>query len=296
MHPTRHRSALFMPASNARALEKARNLDCDIVILDLEDAVAPDRKAEARAAALAAVAAGGFGTRGCVVRSNAAATATGTEDLAALADCGADAVLLPKVDGVADLVAARALLGPAIPLWAMIETAKGIVALPAIAAAAADLGLAALVAGTNDLALDLRARVDDHRTTLLPHLAAIVAAARAGGMVALDGVLNAIDDPDRLVRDCAQGRAWGFDGKTLIHPAQIATANAAFGPDADEIGWATRVVATFADPAHADLGAVRMDGAMVERLHLAEAERILALAGQGRIAAPPAMTDDPAAR
>jgi citrate lyase subunit beta/citryl-CoA lyase len=280
MHPIRHRSALFMPASNARALEKARNLDCDIVIIDLEDAVAPDRKAEARAAALAAVTAGGFGARPCVVRANAPATATGAADIAALAGSAVDAVLLPKVDGVADLAAARALLGPAIPLWAMIETAKGIVALPAIVDAAADLGLAALVAGTNDLALDLRARVDDHRTALLPHLAAIVAAARAGGMIALDGVLNAIDDPDRLARDCAQGRAWGFDGKTLIHPKQIAAANAAFGPDATEIEWAERVVALFSDLAHANRGAVRMDGAMVERLHLAEAERILALAGR----------------
>ncbi len=189
-------------------------------------------------------------------------------------------MLLPKVDGVADLIAARALVGPAIPLWAMIETAKGIVALHDIAAAAADLGLAALVAGTNDLALDLRCRVDAERTALLPHLAAIVAAARAGGMIALDGVLNAIDDADRLARECAQGRDWGFDGKTLIHPAQIAAANAAFGPDAAAIAWAERVTAVFADPVHADRGAVRMDGEMVERLHLAEAERILTLAGR----------------
>jgi len=279
MRPIRHRSALFMPASNARALEKARNLHCDIVILDLEDAVAPERKTEARTAALAATADGRFGDRGCVIRVNATGTATGKDDLIALTGSAADAVLLPKVDGVTDLIDARVLLGPVIPLWAMIETAKGIVALPEIARAADELGLAALIAGTNDLALDLRCRVDDHRTALLPHLAAIVAAARAGGMMALDGVLNAIEDEDRLVRDCLQGRDWGFDGKTLIHPSQIDAANAAFGPDATEIEWAERVVATFADPAHANRGAVRMDGAMVERLHLAEAERILALAG-----------------
>ncbi len=279
MRPIRHRSALFMPASNARALEKARDLPCDIVILDLEDAVAPERKVAARTAALAATADGGFGDRGCVIRVNATGTATGKDDLTAVVGSVVDAVLLPKVDGVADLIDARALLGPAIPLWAMIETAKGIVALPDIARAAGELGLKALVAGTNDLALDLRCRVDDHRTALLPHLGAIVAAARAGGMMALDGVLNAIEDEDRLVRDCLQGRDWGFGGKTLIHPLQIDVANAAFGPDATEIEWAERVVATFADPAHADRGAVRMDGAMVERLHLAEAERILALAG-----------------
>jgi len=279
MRPIRHRSALFMPASNARALEKARDLPCDIVILDLEDAVAPERKVAARTAALAATADGGFGDRGCLIRVNATGTATGRDDLTAVVGSVVDAVLLPKVDGVADLIDARALLGPAIPLWAMIETAKGIVALPDIARAAGELGLKALVAGTNDLALDLRCRVDDHRTALLPHLAAIVAAARAGGMMALDGVLNAIEDEDRLVRDCLQGRDWGFDGKTLIHPSQIAAANATFGPDATEIAWAERVVAIFAEPAHANRGAVRMDGAMVERLHLAEAERILALAG-----------------
>ncbi len=282
MHPNRHRpihyrSALFMPASNARALEKARTLPCDIVILDLEDAVAPDRKAAARAAALAAVATG-FGDRGCVVRANAPGTATGRDDLAALTGSRAAAVLLPKVDGVADLVAARGRLGPDIPLWAMIETARGIVALPAIVAAAAELGLTGLVAGTNDLALDLRCRVDDRRTALLPHLAAIVAAARAGGLIALDGVCNTIDDPDRLTAECAQGRDWGFDGKTLIHPAQIAAANRAFGPDPAEIAWAERVIAAFADPARDDHGAIRLDGAMVERLHLAEAERIVALA------------------
>jgi citrate lyase subunit beta/citryl-CoA lyase len=275
----RHRSALFMPASNARALEKARSLPCDIVILDLEDAVAPDRKEAARAAALAAVATG-FGDRGCVVRANAPGTAIGQDDLTALTGSGADAVLLPKVDGVADLIAARTRLGPDIPLWAMIETAKGIVALPAIVAAAAEVGLTGLVAGTNDLALDLRCRVDDRRTTLLPHLATIVAAARAGGLIALDGVLNTIDDPDRLAAECKQGRDWGFDGKTLIHPTQIAAANAAFGPDAVEIAWAERVIAAFADPAHDDHGAIRLDGAMVERLHLAEAERIAALAGR----------------
>lgn len=273
----RHRSALFMPASNARALEKARNLPCDIVILDLEDAVAPDRKTAARAAALDAVTTG-FGDRGCVVRANAPGTAIGQDDLAALAGSGADAVLLSKVDGVSDLIAAREVLGPDIPLWAMIETAKGIVALPAIVAAA-NLGLTGLVAGTNDLALDLRCRVDDRRTALLPHLAAIVAAARAGGLIALDGVLNTIDDSDRLTAECVQGRDWGFDGKTLIHPIQIAAANTAFGPDAAEIAWAERVIAAFADPAHDDHGAIRLDGAMVERLHLAEAERIVALAG-----------------
>ncbi len=274
--PRRVRSALFLPASNPRAIAKLASLACDIAILDLEDSVAPDRKVEARAAAIATLATGG---RPLVVRVNGAGTTWAADDLAALRDAGAAAVLLPKVDGPADVAAARAALGTdGPPLWAMIESARGLLALPALAEAAAGLRLAALVAGTNDLALDLRARPDAARTPLLPALAQIVAGARAGGMLALDGVLNATDDPERLAAECAQGAMFGFDGKTLIHPAQIATANAAFGPDAASIAWAEAVIAAFALPENDDKGAIRLDGAMVERLHLAEAERIISLA------------------
>lgn len=266
------RSCLFLPASNPRAVAKAATLPCDAVILDLEDAVAPEMKAAARAAA---VAADGFGERTLVVRVNGGDTDWGADDLAALAGARVDAVLLPKVGGVAEVARARAALGDGPALWAMVESARGLLALPALAEAAAGLRLETLVAGVNDLALDLRCRPDAARTPLRPHLAQIVAAARAGGMAAIDGVLNALDDPDRLAAECAQGRTWGFDGKSLIHPAQIDAANAAFGPSGEEIAWAERVAAAFADPSAADKGAIRVDGAMVERLHLTEAERIL---------------------
>lgn len=269
-----------MPASNPRALVKARTLPCDVVILDLEDAVAPDRKAEARAGARAALIEGGFGRCEIIVRTNAAATEWGADDLRSLAGSSADAVLLPKVGNLAEVAEARAVLGADGPgIWVMVESARGLLALPAFARAAAELRIDALVAGTNDLALDLRCRPGFTRTPLLPALAQIVAAARAGGMAALDGVLNAIDDPDRLAAECAQGADWGFDGKTLIHPAQIDAANRAFSPSTEDVAWARRVIALFAAPANAQLGAVRMDDAMVERLHLAEAERIVVLAG-----------------
>ena len=275
-----HRSCLFMPASNPRAIAKARDLPCDVVILDLEDAVAEDRKDDARAAAVAAAREGGFGARMLVVRANAAGTRCADDDLAALAGAPVDAVLLPKVGSVDDVARARSALGDGGPaLWAMVESARGLHALPALAEAAAALRLTALVAGTNDLALDLRCRPGEARAPLLPALAALVAAARVAGMIALDGVLNAIDDADRLAAECAQGRNWGFDGKTLIHPAQIDAANAAYGPSAEELAWARRVIALWADPANAGRGAVRMDGAMVERLHLVEAERLVVMAG-----------------
>ncbi|MBB4153267.1 citrate lyase subunit beta/citryl-CoA lyase [Sphingomonas jinjuensis] len=267
-----------MPASNPRAVAKARDLACDVVILDLEDAVAPEAKPDARAAAVAAMASG-FGDRERVIRINALATEWGAADLDAMRGAAVDAVLLPKVDGPDDLVAARERLGPEGPaLWAMVETCAGLVALPAIAVAMRATRTTLLVAGTNDLALDLRARPGADRWPLVPALSQIVAAARAGGGEALDGVLNAIDDPDRLAAECAQGRALGFDGKTLIHPAQIAAANTAFSLQADEIAEAHAIVAAFADPAAANHGAIKVAGRMVERLHLAAAERVLALA------------------
>ncbi|WP_342657756.1 CoA ester lyase [Sphingomonas sp. NY01] len=275
-HP--HRSALFLPASNPRAIAKARTLPCDVVILDLEDAVAPDAKTQAREAALEA-AAQGFGERRLVIRANALDTSWGEADCAALRDAPVDAVLLPKVDGPADARRARALLGEeGPPLWAMIETCRGVLALADLCAAAPAVRLEGLIAGTNDLAKQMRLPADPARTALMPLLVQMVVAARAYGLIVLDGVCNALDDADRLGAECAQGRMLGFDGKTLIHPSQIAPANTAFGPSPDEIAWARAVVAAFADPANAALGAIRLDGQMVERLHLAQAERLLALA------------------
>jgi citrate lyase subunit beta/citryl-CoA lyase len=277
----RRRSALYMPASNPRAIAKARSLACDVVILDLEDAVAPDEKAAARDRVVAEVGTGGFGTRELVVRINALDTPWGADDIAALRGIGVDAVLVPKISGAADLAAVRAALGTdGPPIWAMIETCGGVLELPAIARAAAGSRLTALIAGTNDLAKELRCRPGVDRMPLIPALMAIVTAARAAGLVALDGVCNALDDPTRLVAEAEQGAGLGYDGKTLIHPAQIAAANTAFGPTPDQLEWAQTVVAAFADGATADKGAIRLDGQMVERLHLAEAEAMLAQADQ----------------
>ncbi|WP_294195157.1 CoA ester lyase [uncultured Sphingomonas sp.] len=270
------RSALFLPASNARAIEKARTLPCDVVILDLEDAVAPAQKQAARDAALAAVRAGGFGTRELVVRVNAADTPWGAGDLAALRGSAVEAVLLPKLADAATLTMARTALGAGPALWGMIETCAGVLALREIVAAADKTGLAVLVAGTNDLARELRCHVGADRAPLLPALAQIVLAARAGGIVALDGVINTLDDQVAIAAECAQGRDWGFDGKTLIHPAQIAGANAAFGPSVAAVAAARALAAAF--DGREDEGAIRIDGRMVERLHLEEARRTLALA------------------
>lgn len=272
------RSVLYMPASNARAVEKARDLPCDVVILDLEDAVAPEQKTSARDAAVAAVRAGGFGHRELIVRANALDTEWGADDLAALGASGADAVLLPKVSDVAALHAARQALVGDTPLWAMVETARGVVNLPEIVDASQDVGLAALVVGTNDLAKELRCRPGKTRAPLLPILTQVVLAARMAGLVALDGVINVLDEEAAIKAECAQGLEWGFDGKTLIHPAQIAAANRVFSPASAEIAWAETVVAAFDLPEHAARGAIRVEGKMVERLHLEEARRTLALA------------------
>jgi citrate lyase subunit beta/citryl-CoA lyase len=262
-----------MPASNMRAIVKARGLDCDAVILDLEDSVAPEQKAAARDQAIVAAAEGGFGARRLVLRVNGLDTQWGEADLAAAADAGFDAVLLPKVSAPGDLALARAQLG-GVPLWAMIETCAAMLALPAIVAAP---GLACLVAGTNDLAKEMRCTPGADRLPLLPHLTAIVTAARAHGLIALDGVSNVLADTPELAAECAQGAAFGFDGKTLIHPAQIAPANRAFAPSAARVAWAQAVIAAFALPENAAKGAIRVEGEMVERLHLDEAERVVAL-------------------
>jgi citrate lyase subunit beta/citryl-CoA lyase len=270
------RSALFLPASNARAVEKARTLPCDVVILDLEDAVAPAQKDAARAAAVAAVRGDGFGARELVVRTNAPDTAWGADDLAALAGAGVAAVLLPKVASPETLRVARGMVGDGPALWAMIESCDGVLALREIAAAAPATGLAALVVGPNDLARELRCRPGVDRAPLWPILTQVVLAARAAGLAALDGVINTLDDVDAIAAECRQGRDWGFDGKTLIHPAQIAPANAAFGPSVVEVE-AARVL-TEAFTGREDEGAIRVDGRMIERLHLDEARRTLALA------------------
>ena len=273
----RRRSALYMPASNARAIAKARTLACDVVILDLEDAVAPDEKGVARDRVVEAVREGGFGKRELVVRVNGLDSPWYADDIAAIRATSIAAVLVPKVSSVANLLVVRASLGEdGPPVWAMIETCSAILALPSLSAAAAETRLTALIAGTNDLAKEMRCRLGADRMPLIPALTATIMAARAAGIVALDGVCNALDDPTRFAAECDQGVTLGFDGKTLIHPSQINAANAGFGPSEEELAWARQIVAAFAKPENADKGAIRLDGQMVERLHLVEAEATLA--------------------
>lgn len=272
------RSALYLPASNARAIEKARSAPCDVVILDLEDAVAPEAKALARQQAVAAVSQGGFGGRELVVRVNALRTPWGAEDLAALAGARPDAVLVPKVDRGGDFTPYADALKSAeggVSLWAMIETARSVLHLEDIASTEA---LSALVMGTNDLSRELGAKPDPEREPLKPLLSLSVAAARAYGRVILDGVFNDLEDDKGLVRECAQAATFGFDGKTLIHPKQIAVCNHAFTPTASEIVWAEAVETAFRASENRDKGAIRLEGRMVERLHLEQARKTLAVA------------------
>ncbi|HYC67519.1 CoA ester lyase [Brevundimonas sp.] len=267
------RSVLYLPASNARAIEKARGLDCDAVILDLEDAVAPDAKAEARQAAVAALEAGGF--RGRVgVRVNGLDTPWGADDLVALSGSKPDFVVAPKIESAEAVREAAARLPEGMPLWIMIETPLSVLRLDSIAGAGAPL--AALMLGINDFGERMNLVLGPDREPLKPWLAAVVAAARGHGLLAIDGVVNATDDSDRLEAECRQGRAFGFDGKSLIHPNQIAAANAAFSPSPEEVARAREVVAAFATAEAEGKGAIRVGYRMVERLHLDAAHRLLA--------------------
>lgn len=277
------RSVLYMPASNARAMAKARSLDCDAVCLDLEDAVAPETKADARAALVAEAQAGGFGHRRLIARINGLATPWGSTDLAALSAAPVEAVLAPKVDDAADVHALSAAMDAAgfdagVALWVMIETPRAVLALERIADCAGTTRLAGMVLGLNDLAKDSGMAQLPGRAVFMPVLTMAVLAARANGLVVLDGVCNAIDDEGRLEAECVQARDSGFDGKTLIHPAQIAVCNRVFAPGDADIAEAEAIVAAFADPANAGKGALRVNGKMAELLHLAQARRLLARA------------------
>ena len=267
------RSVLYLPASNARAIEKARALDCDAVILDLEDAVAPDAKAEARQAMAEAVRSGGFRPR-LGVRVNGLDTAWGADDLMALAGLAPEFVVAPKIESAEAAREVAARLPDGVALWLMVETPLALLRLDQIAGAGAPL--AALMLGINDLGERMNLVLDADREPLKPWLAAVVAAARGHGLVAIDGVVNATHDADRLEAECRQGRAFGFDGKSLIHPAQIAAANAAFSPSEEEVARAREVVAAFAAADAEGKGAIRVGYRMVERLHLEAARRLLA--------------------
>lgn len=279
------RSVLYMPASNARALEKAKTLDADALIFDLEDAVAPDAKDAARAQAVAAAKAGGYGRREIIIRVNAIGTPWGDADLAAAATSGADAILLPKVQSPIDFALPRVLLQaagapPSLPLWAMMETPLAIVGAAGIAveAQATPHPLTVFVMGTNDLAKETRASLGGDRAAMISWLSTCVIAARAYGVDVIDGVFNTIGDEAGLRAECAQGRLLGMDGKTLIHPGQIAPCNEAFSPSPQEVEWSRKVIAAFAAPENAGKGVLSVEGRMVELLHAEMARRVVAIA------------------
>lgn len=277
------RSALYMPGSNARALEKAKTLAADVVMFDLEDAVAPEAKETARNQVMAAVAGGGYGRRELVIRINSLDTPWGPEDLARAAAVAPDAILVPKVSTAAQLAEVRQKLGSApekTEVWAMIETPLAILNLREIAAAARDPSarLGCFVLGTNDLAKETRAGLDENRTAALYWLSATVTAARAHGIDVLDGVYNAFKDTGGFRRECIQGRQLGMDGKTLIHPDQIAGANEIFSPTSAEVEWSRKIIAAFDEPQNRGKGAITVDGRMVELLHAETARRTVEIA------------------
>jgi citrate lyase subunit beta / citryl-CoA lyase len=279
------RSVLYMPGSNARALEKARSLAADGFIFDLEDAVAPDAKANARAQVVAAVAAGGYAPREVIVRVNALDTPWGADDLAAAATAGPDAILLPKPSTAAEIDRAsgalrRACAPERTKLWAMMETPLAILNAREIAGAARHAGsrLTCLVIGTNDLVKETRADLSIDRAPAAYWLTAAITAARAYSLDILDGVFNNFKDEDAYRRECAEGRRMGFDGKTLIHPGQIAAANEIFAPSDAEVAWSRRIIAAFDEPANKGKGVITVDGRMVEIMHADMARRTVAIA------------------
>ncbi|MCB2125881.1 MAG: CoA ester lyase [Rhodobacteraceae bacterium] len=279
LRPRPYRSVLYIPGSKERALDKARELDCDAIIFDLEDAVAPDEKANARALLARVLAEADFGGRARIVRVNGLDTDWGREDAIALAAAiraGAmvDAILVPKVSSPADLDTVAALV-PDIPLWAMMETALGMLNAAAIAA---HPRLEGMVMGTNDLARELGSRFRQDRLAMQAGLGLCLLAARAYGRIIVDGVYNAFKDEAGLMAECEQGRDMGFDGKTLIHPAQLAIANAAFAPSEAEIDLARRQIAAFEEAKAAGQGVAVVDGRIVENLHVATARQALARA------------------
>jgi len=270
------RSVLYMPGANDRAIEKARTIAADALILDLEDSVAPDLKAEARTRVANAVMAGGYGHRELVIRVNGLETPWGADDIAAAVEARPDAILVPKVSTPRDVERAAKLLPQGISLWAMMETPLAILNARDIAAAGGPLSC--FVLGTNDLVKDTRARPSNARFALLPMLTTCVLAARAFGLDVIDGVYNDFKDEAGFRAECQQGRDLGMDGKTLIHPAQVTVCNEVFAPSPAEIAWSQKVIGTFALPENATKGVITIDGKMVERLHLAMAERVARIA------------------
>ena len=277
------RSCLYMPGANAKALEKAKTLAADVVLLDLEDSVAPEAKESAREAVAAAVKAGGYGKREVIVRVNALATPWGRDDIASAGVARPDGILAPKVETGDEVIALDdAMTEAGFPreasLWIMIETPRAILNLAPIAAAARGTRLQAFVMGTNDLAKEMRARPGAERAPFHAALSLAVMAARAEGLTAIDGVYNDIANAQGFEAECRQGLAFGFDGKTLIHPSQIDTCNVVYAPAPEEVERARAVIAAFALPENAGKGVIKVDGKMTELLHLEEARRVVAVA------------------
>jgi citrate lyase subunit beta / citryl-CoA lyase len=274
------RSVLYMPAANERALEKAKGIAADALIFDLEDAVAPDAKAEARDRACAMFAGGGYGSREITIRANGIGTPWHDDDLAAIAAVGPDGVVVPKVNSAADVHAIEAALErhgapDRTRIWAMLETPVAMLHAEEVCGASERLNV--LVMGTNDLAKELHAQRVPSRDPLLGGLYLSLLAARATDKVILDGVFNDIKDEDGLVAECRQGRQMGFDGKTLIHPSQVEPCNLAYSPEADEVELAGRIIAAFEEAEQDGRGVVTVDGRMIENLHVDEARRVLAI-------------------
>jgi citrate lyase subunit beta/citryl-CoA lyase len=276
------RSCLYMPGANAKALEKAKTLAADVLILDLEDSVAPEGKEAARDAVVAAVKAGGYGKREVIVRVNALATPWGRDDIVAAGSAGPNGVLAPKVESgeqvrLLDLEMTKAGFAAEASLWVMIETPRAILNLAEIAAAARGTRLAVFVMGLNDLAKEARMRATAGRASFHTAMSLTVTAARMEELTAVDGVYNDIADAAGFEAECRQGLEFGFDGKTLIHPSQIEVCNSVFAPTADEVSHARAVIEAFALPENAGKGVIKVGGRMTELLHLEEAKRVVAV-------------------
>ena len=279
------RSLLFMPGSNARALEKARNLPADGIILDIEDSVAPEAKGLARDQIAQAISAGGFGRREVWIRTNAPDSPWWGDDIAMAAKARPDGILVPKISSVEDLaIIARCLrdagANSSIRVWTMIETARAVLHAEELAAASRDVEprLAGFVFGPNDISRETRMRMQPGRAIMLPLITHCILATRAYGLEILDGPYSDFSNVDGFAQECTQARDLGFDGKTLIHPSQIEACNAIFTPPAEEVARARRIIAAFDLPENASRGAISLDGQMVERLHADMARRTIAIA------------------
>ncbi|MDD7909468.1 CoA ester lyase [Pseudovibrio exalbescens] len=283
--PRPRRSVLYMPGSNARALEKAKTLDVDALIFDLEDAVAPEAKATAREQVASAVKGGGYGHRELIIRINGLTSEWGRADLDAAIAAKPDAIALPKVNGPVDLKLLAGIMqaqgaDPAIKLWAMLETPLAMLNAKSICLAAREESsrLEAVVMGTNDLSKETGTHITKGRAEMMPWLMSCLAAARAAGISIIDGVYNNFSDIEGFSEECTEGARMGMDGKTLIHPSQIDVCNSAFAPSDEAVHWARKVIAAFEVPENAGKGVLQVDGKMVERLHAEMGQKVVAIA------------------